>query len=138
MLGTRQDDSRLPSRPVPARLAVLVLQREALPFAEALAVGADLLVDEDGLELGKVAHPRVAVALLGLLARVLVPAELVRVLPAVLGNALVLEGAEDVVRAVVLCQVGFLLPELGLLVRDFRDEILVGGARVADCFALAA
>lgn len=104
LLGALQDDRRRPRRPVPARLAVGVLEGRLLHLPD-LARNAVHLVDGRRADAHKVAHCHRRAALLGDLLRLLQEAVLVRILARVSRDADPLQRAEDAVRAVVLFQI---------------------------------
>ena len=75
-------------------------------------------------------HASVSTPFLGFLLRLLHPAELVGIFPGVLGDAAALEGAEDVVLAVVFREVYFVARELVLVVGDLVFGGFQGGAGI--------
>lgn len=115
LLRTRQPHRRRSLRSIPAPLTVLKMEHHPGSLTQPFAIHAILLVRHLGRDPLKVTHVGVAVALLGLLRGPVEPAQLVLVLARVGADALALERAEDVVRAVVLGQVTLLVRELSRL-----------------------
>ena len=115
LLGARQHNQRAAIWPVPAVLAIFVLDSDALARAQALAVGGKFFVHRDGRDMCKVAHAGVAATFLGLLGGARQEAVLVCVFAAVLLDACVFQGAEDGVGAVVFREIFLVFCELLLI-----------------------
>jgi hypothetical protein len=113
-------------------LTVLVAQNHPLALSETLAVDSLLFVGHLAIDALKVAHVALPVTLFGLLLGAVQPALLVGVFSRLEGNALALEGAEDVVWAVVCVEVGLLNGEGCLLVGEIAVGSVEGFAGGAD------
>lgn len=118
-------------------LAVLVLHGDTLATTQALALGRNVLVDNDLLETDEVTHVGVATALLRFLRGLLHEADFVGVLSCFSTDALALERTEDIINAPILGKILLvgLLVFLGLVeILACRVNALLG---FFDGFALA-
>jgi hypothetical protein len=119
LFGTGQHDQRASIRPIPAVLAILVLEGDTLARAKSSAVSRKLFVHRDTSNVNKITHACVTAAFLGFLCCAAEEAVFVCVFTTVLLDTSVLQGTEDGIRPIVFVEIVFVLCEFGLVVLEF-------------------
>jgi hypothetical protein len=119
LFGTSQHDQRASVRPIPAMLAILVLEGNTLARSKSSAISGKFFVHRDTSNVNKVTHACVTAAFLGLLCCAAKEAVFVCVFTTVLFDTSVLQGTEDGIRTIVLVEILFVLCKFGLVVLEF-------------------